>query len=96
MSHALLEDYKATHPDAEVKSGAVMNYVHNHVFRSTLNGLWGEELGAISAETEKGCTFAVDAKYVADNCAVVAVLINTETKEVVQAAEIALGAGAAH
>jgi hypothetical protein len=96
MSHALLEDYEAKHPDAEVRSGAVMNYVHNHVFRSTLNGLWGEELGAISAETKKGCTFAVDAKYVADNCSVVAVLINTETKEVVQAAEIALGAGAAH
>ena len=96
LSHALLEDYKAKHPDAEVKNGAVMNYVHNHVFRSTLNGMWGEDLGAISAETEKGCTFTVNAKYVADNCSVVAVLINTETKEVIQAAEIALGAGAAH
>lgn len=97
MSHALLEEYKAQHPDAEVKGAAVMNYKHNHVFRELLNGMWGEELGAISADVEKDCTFSIDAtKYVADNCSVVAVLINTETHEVIQAAEIALGAGAAH
>lgn len=106
MSHALLEDYKAKHPDANEKSGAVMNYVHNHVFRSTLNGKWGKELGVLDGEINcpncgpiyptESCTFTIDEKYVADNCAVVAVLINTKTKEVVQAAEIALGAGAAH
>ena len=36
-------------------------------------------------------SFEIESRYVADNCAVVAVLINTETKEVVQAAQVALG-----
>ena len=96
LSHELEESYKAENPDAKIQSGVVTNYVHNHVFRNTLNGMWGEELGPIKAETSKDCTFTINEKYNADNCSVVAVLINTETKEVIQAAEIALGAGASH
>ena len=44
----------------------------------------------------KSCTFSIDEKYVADNCSVVAVLVDTNTKEVIQAAEIALGEGSKH
>ncbi len=66
-------------------------YVHNHVFRKALNPLMGDKLGNISAEKEMVYTFDVDSRYVLENCSVVAVLINTETNEVVQAEEVALG-----
>ena len=103
----LVEAYSKANPNAEIDHGTVKNYVHNHVFRSCLNGLWGEELGklsAISAEPtveavdfpKKSCTFSIDEKYAADNCSVVAVLIDTKTQEVIQVAEIALGEGSNH
>ena len=96
IAENLKASYKAKHPDAQMGHSSVNNYVHNHVFRGALNGLWGTELGKVAEVTTNSCTFSIDEKYVADNCSVVAVLINTETKEVVQAAEIALGAGAGH
>jgi hypothetical protein len=96
IAENLKASYKAKHPDAQMGHSSVNNYVHNHVFRGALNGLWGTELGKVAEVTTNSCTFSIDEKYVADNCSVVAVLINTETKEVVQAAEIALGTGAGH
>jgi hypothetical protein len=96
IAENLKASYKAKHPDAQMGHSSVNNYVHNHVFRGALNGLWGTELGKVAEVTTNSCSFTIDEKYVADNCSVVAVLINTETKEVVQAAEIALGTGAGH
>ena len=96
IAENLKASYKEKHPDAQMGHSSVNNYVHNHVFRGTLNGLWGTELGNVADVTTNSCSFTIDEKYVVDNCSVVAVLINTETKEVVQAAEIALGAGAGH
>ena len=106
MSHDLIEAYKERHPDAKEQSGAITNYVHNHVFRACLNGLWGKELGSLDGKVDcpncgavypsESCTFSIDEKYVVDNCSVVAVLIDTKTHEVIQAAEIALGEGASH
>ena len=94
ISKDLEASYLEKHPNAQISQSAVNNYEHNHVFRGTLNGLWGEELGKLTETKEVACSFEVDAKYVTDNCSVVAVLINTQTREVVQAAEISLGAGA--
>lgn len=105
ISSSLKSSYLEKYPDADMGHSSVNNYVHNHVFRGTLNGLWGEELGKLESVNcpncgpvlpTKSCTFTVDSKYVVDNCSVVAVLINTETKEVVQAAEIALGENSKH
>ena len=96
ISSSLKSSYLEKHPNADMGHSSVNNYVHNHVFRGALNGLWGEELGKVVEKTTKSCTFTIDSKYVVDNCSVVAVLINTETKEVVQVAEIALGDGAGH
>lgn len=103
----LVDAYKNANPNAEIGHGTVSNYVHNHVFRGCLNGFWGEELGELSAVSKeptvevvdlptKSCTFSIDEKYVADNCSVVAVLIDTNTKEVFQVAEIALGENSKH
>ena len=70
------------------------SYVHQHVFRKALNPMWGDELGKITEATSKEYSFEIESRYVVDNCAVVAVLINTETKEVIQASQVALGNGA--
>ena len=59
-----------------------------------MNSLWGDELGLLSETTTKEYSFEIESRYVADNCAVVAVLINTDTKEVIQAAQVALGQAA--
>ena len=45
----------------------------------------------ISDVTSKEYSFDIESRYVADNCAVVAVLINTDTKAVIQASQVALG-----
>ena len=74
-----------------LKDGYDNQYHHNHVFRKCLNSLWGDELGVITNDVQKTYSFSIDEAYVPDNCSVVAVLINTDTKEVFQAAEIALG-----
>ena len=96
IAENLKEAYLEKHPDAQMGHSSVNNYVHNHVFRRALNGLWGSEQGIVKNTTSNSYNFTINEKYVAENCSVVAVLINTETKEVVQAAEIALGAGAGH
>lgn len=70
--------------------GYEMEYVHNHVFRKSITSLWGDELGKIAAETVKNYKIEIASEYKAENCSVVAVVINTETKEVVQAAELKL------
>lgn len=73
--------------------GYITDYTHNHVFRHCINSLWGDDLGKLAGPADKDYTFTVDADYNEDNCSVVAVLINTDTHEVVQAAEIAIGKG---
>lgn len=49
------------------------NYVHNHVFRQTINGLWGDAV-QISADNESVHTYSVEipADYVAENMNLVA------------------------
>ena len=86
----LVESYQKANPNAVINHGTVTNYVHNHVFRGCLNGMWGDELGAISESTSKSCTFTIAEKYVANNCSVVAVLLDAE-KNIIQVAEVALG-----
>lgn len=81
-------DIKTTQSFAE---GAIPDYVHNHVFRKCVNSLWGDELGKISDVTKKEYSFDIDSKCVVGNCSIIAVLINTETKEVVQVGDVALG-----
>lgn len=77
---------------SSAEGGYIMDYEHNHVLRACINDIWGDELGVLSGEYNKSYNYTFDAAdgYVADNCTVVAVLINTDTKEVVQATEVKL------
>ncbi len=69
----------------------IPDYVHNHVFRTSMNGLWGETIGS-AADMEKGSTFtkefsvALKSNWLARNCSVVVVVYREEGMEVVQVA----------
>jgi len=72
-------------------SGLDSTYVHNHVFRGTLNGTWGESIGTAPyvAGTEFSKTYStvLSSNYVADNCAIVAFLCRDTDKYVLQVEE---------
>jgi len=65
------------------------SYVHNHVFRASINGTWGEDIKLSKGENlKKQNDFVFDtSKYNAANCKIVAFVYNTSTYEVYQCAE---------
>ena len=68
-------------------AGANLQYVHNHVFRGSVNGTWGDEIALVLGEQTvkeyKGLT--MDAAWKSENLSVVAFVYNNEG--VVQAAQ---------
>jgi len=69
----------------------IVNFVHQHVLRASLNGTWGDLVfsGNIEAGNSIGKTYQyiLPQAFVAKNCYLVAFLHNNETKEVIQAAK---------
>jgi hypothetical protein len=67
----------------------VPDYVHNHLFRTSLNGLWGEPFGTADGIV-KGYQGMIhlsknlDAGWKAENCVIIAFVYQAETMEVVQ------------
>ncbi len=64
------------------------DYTHNHVLRTVINGLWGENFSVSPAAGmyEKSITYeAKENKWKLENCSVVGVVINTTTKEIITA-----------
>lgn len=52
-------------------------YVHNHVFRASVNGTWGEDIQLVDATTfEKDFTINVDEKWKGENIHIVAFIYN--------------------
>ena len=72
-------------------AGNVEDYVHRHVFRTTMNGTWGEELNttvlAPKDQVKKSYSVTLDEAYNANQCYVIAYVANTDTKEVLQVIE---------
>ena len=68
------------------------NYVHNHVLRDAINGVWGQEitLPGLDQTVDITYTYTVSEDYNMTNCSVVAFLYHTETKQVIQAYEVEL------
>ncbi len=71
------------------------NYVHNHVLRGTLNGVWGETIGtngevSVGSVYENSYTSAFPDNWIPKDCHVVAFMYNDETKTVVQVEELAV------
>ncbi|MCM1377091.1 MAG: Omp28 family outer membrane lipoprotein [Clostridium sp.] len=74
-------------------SKTIMDYEHNHVFRASANGMWGNELGTtfLPDDNKKGTVkFTIDKNWNADNCHVVAFVFDSSSKAVLQAEEIHL------
>jgi hypothetical protein len=77
------------------EQGVVLDYVHNHVLRASMNGAWGEPVGAdgtaIQDEVQENeYNYVLPAEWVTENCGVIAFIYNADTKEVVQAEELDL------
>jgi len=69
------------------------SYEHNHMLRGSMNGTWGDLVGtdgtAVSGtKLTNSYSITLPAEWVAENCAVVAFVYDTEDNEVVQAEEI--------
>lgn len=67
----------------------IPDYVHNHVFRTSLNGLWGQPLGMADGVV-KGFSFETEFSKVlttgwnAQNCKLVVFVYQEDTKEIIQ------------
>lgn len=56
-----------------------LQYVHNHVFRTSVNGTWGEDVTIAEGETEtKSYTVTLDSTWKAENMAIVAFISNDD------------------
>ena len=77
--------------DYESDPETIENYVHNHVFRTSLSGALGESVKdntdamAKDETIEKSYSKAFSSDWNAANCKVVAFVYDTDTKEVLQA-----------
>jgi hypothetical protein len=69
----------------------VFDYVHHHMFRTSMNSAYGVNLGtgSIEADTKfvSGYSITVDPSWNPDHCAVVAFVYNASTYEVLQVEE---------
>lgn len=70
----------------------ITDYVHNHVLRTSINGIWGETLhpgnGFVKDETIQLIhNFIMSENWNASQCHVVALMSKVGTNEVIQAAE---------
>ncbi len=70
-------------------------YVHNHVLRTTLNGVWGENLSttgnvAMGVPYQKTYNLVIHDTWKAEDCHIVAFVYNTESKQVLQVEELAV------
>ena len=73
----------------------IENYEHNHIYRSAVNGTWGEGID-VNNTIEKNYSFIfnssnninwnVDWNKI-DNCAIVAYIYDVETEKIIQASE---------
>lgn len=84
----LVEDKVVT--PQETPDGRVNDYVQRHVLRGALNGVWGETISLNPSEGyqlfDKG-EYTLEESFKAEDCSIVALVCNEQTKEVVQVAE---------
>jgi hypothetical protein len=74
-------------PDNTINAG----YEHNHVFRSALNGVWGETFSIEPGEEKEiGNRYMLDEKWNAGNVSIVGFVFDPHTDEVFDITEIQL------
>lgn len=83
---SIQKDYQATPQDIE-------NYTHKHVFRASLNGVWGDPVAAGaagSADFTKSYSLTLSQDWQAENCEIVAFVHHEKDHFVLQAQKAAL------
>jgi hypothetical protein len=96
LSVCLTEDYlvsaQSISGDPSYPSGFIPDYNHMHVFRSSLNGVWGEPVFEPGApfSSEKIFSFSkiLDEKYNPENCNIVAFVYKEKDKTILQAESV--------
>jgi len=71
-------------PDNTVK----VDYVHNHLFRDAINGVWGDKITYTDGKSVKEHKYVLPQKYQAKNCSVIAFVYNDEGVEQVYSLKI--------
>ena len=78
----------------QLKSGDVIDeeYEHNHVFRTSVNGTWGEAIESLPAGEKKTytCATTFNEKWVPENSAVVVFVYENSSKRVLQCNQAAV------
>ena len=78
----------------QLKSGDVIDeeYEHNHVFRTSVNGTWGEVIESLPAGEKKTytCSTTFNEKWVPENSAVVVFVYENSSKRVLQCNQAAV------
>jgi hypothetical protein len=68
----------------------ISDYRHNHVLRDAINGIWGETIALSGNSCVKTQIYSVNTDWNMQNCAIVGVVINSNTREAVTSCEEAL------
>jgi hypothetical protein len=79
--------------DQTASPSDVQNYEHNHVLRGSLNGTYGENLGALTAGSNINRNYSgtlIPSDAVAGRVKLIAILSNTVTREIIQVEEVDL------
>ncbi len=69
------------------------DYVHNNVFRTSLNSAFGQQIasgGATGEQINTSFSYFVPSAYTAENCKLVVFVYDNATQEVLQAEEVSL------
>ncbi|MDR2684080.1 MAG: Omp28 family outer membrane lipoprotein [Prevotellaceae bacterium] len=71
---------------AQMDGGSVAaDYEHNHVLREAINGVWGEPFSVPAKGNfiEKSVEYQANSSWFLQNCEIVGIIINAQTKEVI-------------
>ena len=76
------KDYDACPSDIE-------NYTHNHVFRKSLNGAWGNSIGTITNNTDTTINLSqsINPDWDINNCSIISYVYNADNYEIIQVEE---------
>ena len=72
-------------------STILMDYVHNHILRTSANGEWGQEIGSsfVTEQSVTGeATVKLNGNWKAENCSIVGFIFQTGSKVTEQAATV--------
>jgi hypothetical protein len=78
--------------DPSYPSGFIPDYRHMHVFRSSLNGIWGDVVFETASNGSGEKTFSfnriLDEKFIPENCSIVAFVFKENDKTILQAESV--------